>query len=76
MVKKIDNYEENYNKLEQIIKNMESGELSLDESIKNYEEGVKLLNKLYKKLNSAEGKIKIVTNGVEQNFGGENDGHN
>lgn len=71
MAKKVDSYEENYEKLEQIITNMENGEFSLDESIKNYEEGVKLLNKLYKKLNSVEGKIKIVNNAVEQNFGGE-----
>lgn len=71
MVRKADSYEETYEKLEEIISNMERGELSLDESIKNYEEGVKLLNKLYKKLNSAEGKIKIVNNGAEQNFGGE-----
>ncbi|MGL4654707.1 MAG: exodeoxyribonuclease VII small subunit [Sarcina sp.] len=71
MARKVDSYEETYEKLEEIISNMERGELSLDESIKNYEEGVKLLNKLYKKLNSVEGKIKIVNNGAEQNFGGE-----
>lgn len=73
MAKKVDSYEENYEKLEQIITNMENGEFSLDESIKNYEEGVKLLNKLYKKLNSVEGKIKIVNNGALQNFGGEDE---
>ncbi|WP_297519081.1 exodeoxyribonuclease VII small subunit [uncultured Clostridium sp.] len=71
MARKADSYEETYEKLEEIINGMERGELSLDESIKNYEEGVKLLNKLYKKLNSVEGKIKIVNNGAEQNFGGE-----
>ena len=71
MARKTDSYEETYDKLEDIINNMENGKASLNESIKNYEEGVKLLNKLYKKLNSVEGKIKIVNNGVEQNFGGE-----
>ena len=71
MARKVDSYEETYQKLEEIISDMERGELSLDQSIKNYEEGVKLLNKLYKKLNSVEGKIKIVNNGTEQNFGGE-----
>lgn len=71
MARKTETYEETYEKLEDIINSMEQGELSLDDSIKNYEEGVKLLNKLYKKLNSVEGKIKIVNNGVEQNFGGE-----
>lgn len=71
MARKVDSYEETYEKLEEIINNMERGEMSLDESIKKYEEGVKLLNKLYKKLNSVEGKIKIISNGAEQNFGGE-----
>lgn len=71
MARKVESYEETYQKLEEIINNMEKGEMSLDESIKKYEEGVKLLNKLYKKLNSVEGKIKIISNGAEQNFGGE-----
>lgn len=71
MAKKAETYEESYQKLEEIIACMENGELTLDESIKNYEEGVKILNKLYKKLNSVEGKVKIVKdNGEEQNFGG------
>lgn len=71
MAKKVETYEESYQKLEDIIESMENGDLTLDESIKNYEEGVKILNKLYKKLNAVEGKIKIVKeNGEEQNFGG------
>lgn len=71
MARKVESYEETYKNLENIIESMESGELSLEKSIESYEEAVKLLNKLYKKLNSMEGKIKIVSNGVEHNFGGE-----
>ncbi|MGL5615603.1 MAG: exodeoxyribonuclease VII small subunit [Sarcina sp.] len=71
MARKIESYEESYKSLETIIDSMESGDLSLEKSIENYEEGVKLLNKLYKKLNSMEGKIKIISNGIEHNFGGE-----
>lgn len=36
-------YEVAYAKLEKLVKSMESGELSLDDSIKAYEEGLKLL---------------------------------
>lgn len=71
MARKVESYEETYKNLENIIESMESGELSLEKSIESYEEAVKLLNNLYKKLNSMEGKIKIVSNGVEHNFGGE-----
>lgn len=36
-------YEEAFSKLEALVKSMENGALSLDESIKAYEEGTKLL---------------------------------
>lgn len=35
-------FEKNLNELEQIIEQMESGELSLDDSLKSFEQGVKL----------------------------------
>jgi len=45
-------------RLEQIIANLESGELGLDESIKVFEEGVELSKKCHKKLTEAEAKVK------------------
>jgi exodeoxyribonuclease VII small subunit len=68
MPKKNDSYESMMAQLESIVSNMEDGELSLDESIKKYEEGIKICNKLYKILNEAEGKIKIMNNNVESDF--------
>ena len=36
-------YEEAFAKLEELVRKMENGELTLSESIKSYEEGMKLL---------------------------------
>ncbi|WP_139904280.1 exodeoxyribonuclease VII small subunit [Clostridium thermarum] len=71
MAKKKESYEEIMEKLEEIILRMEKGDLSLDDSIKHYEEGMKSCNKLYKMLNEAEGKIKILNNGAEIDFENE-----
>ena len=68
MPKKSDNYEEMMEKLQDIVEQMEKSELSLENSMKNYEEGIKICNKLYKILNGAEGKIKIVNNLEESDF--------
>lgn len=68
MVKKKESYEELMAKLEDIVSKMEMGDLSLDESIKYYEDGIKSCNKLYKMLNEAEGKIKMLSSGIEIDF--------
>lgn len=68
MPKKVESYEEMMKRLESIVNKMDSSELSLSESMKNYEEGIKLCNLLYKTLNEAEEKIKILTEQGEQDF--------
>jgi exodeoxyribonuclease VII small subunit len=71
MVKKKESYEDLMTRLEEIIQRMEIGDLSLDESIKYYEDGMKSCNRLYKMLNEAEGKIKMLNNGSEIDFENE-----
>ncbi|MGE5627493.1 MAG: exodeoxyribonuclease VII small subunit [Solirubrobacterales bacterium] len=61
MAKKNESYEEQFEKLEKIVERMDNGELSLMDSMKDYEEGIKLCNKLFKTLNEAEGKIKVIS---------------
>jgi exodeoxyribonuclease VII small subunit len=68
VVKKAETYETQLEMLEKIVENMDSGEVSLADSMKDYEEGVKLCNKLYKTLNEAEGKIKVISGNSEEEF--------
>lgn len=68
MARKSESYESMMEKLEEIVNVMDSSELSLEESMKKYEEGIKLCNKLYKTLNEAEGKIKLLTADGEKDF--------
>lgn len=55
-----DNFELNLKKLEELVKKLDSDELTLDESIALFEEGIKLSKKCSDKLESAERKINIL----------------
>jgi len=68
MAKKKETYEAMLERLDEIVTLMDSNQLSLEESMKYYEEGIKLSNKLYKILNDAEGKIKLLTEQGEKDF--------
>lgn len=75
MAKTENTYEFMLDNLNNIVNDLENGDLTLEESINKYEDGVKLLNKLYKKLNTLEGKIKIVSNDIEKDAGDELNGY-
>ncbi len=53
-------YEEKYKRLENIVRELESDSLSLDESITKYEEGVRLYRECEEMLKKYEGKIKVL----------------
>ena len=66
-------FEDMMKDLEQIAKELESGELSLDESVKKFEEGMEISKSCSKILEDAEKKITILikdSNGdmEEENF--------
>lgn len=65
-------FEDAIRKLEDIAKELENGELGLDESVKKFEEGMSLSKTCTKMLNEAEKKINIlIENGediIEENF--------
>ena len=65
-------FEDAIKKLEDIAKELESGELGLDESVNKFEEGMKLSKVCNKILNEAEKKVNIlIDNGdeiTEENF--------
>ncbi len=60
MVKKKESleFEAAFDRLEEIVSKLESGESSLDESLSLYQEGIKLVNSCSEKLENAEQSIK------------------
>ena len=55
------NFEQAMKRLEQIVEQMESGDLALEELIVRYEEGMKLVKVCQERLASAEERIEIIT---------------
>ncbi|MFA6842913.1 MAG: exodeoxyribonuclease VII small subunit [Bacilli bacterium] len=47
-------FEELLKQLDDVVKSLESGDLSLDESIKQYQKGIELSNKCRQKLETAK----------------------
>lgn len=54
-------FEKALQKLEKIVSDLESGDVSLEEALKKYEEGVRLSRECQSKLSQAEKKIEILT---------------
>ena len=53
-------FEDALDKLEEITKDLEGGELSLEESLKHFEDGIKLAEYCNQKLNDAQKKVEIL----------------
>lgn len=53
-------FEKSLTRLEEIVKRLESTDLSLDEAMKLFEEGVKLSRDCQKQLEEAEGRVEIL----------------
>ena len=65
-------FEEMMQNLEVIAKDLESGDLSLDDSVKKFEEGMRISKECSKILEDAEKKITILTKDSEGNLKEEN----
>lgn len=57
---KVLKFEEMMKKLEEIVDELESGEMPLDDSLKKYEEGVKLLRLCRKRLDETKRKVDLL----------------
>ena len=57
MAVKKQSYEENIAQIDEILKKLESEELSLDDSISEYEKAIKLIKDSEKLLEAGEGKV-------------------
>ena len=64
MAKKV-SFEENMKAIDEIIANLEMGDLNLDESIKEYEKAMKILKKSSEILEMTQGKLIKVTEDEE-----------
>jgi len=64
-VAKKESYDDIMENLQEILRNMESNELPLEDLMKEYETGVKLVNKLYKSLDTFEGKLTKIKDNIE-----------
>ena len=53
-------FEKSLTRLEEVVKRLESAELSLDEAMRLFEEGVKLSRDCQKQLEEAEGRVEIL----------------
>ena len=76
MSEKIPTFEENMQRLEQIVRAMERGEVALEESMKLFQEGTELVRTCGKLLDEAQLQVKKITTApdgtpVEENFDAE-----
>ena len=63
-MKKDIKFEEAMQQLEDIVRKLESGSLSLDESLSSFEEAVGLVKLCNERLENAEQKVRILTTGA------------
>lgn len=61
MNQKSHTFEENMQRLEQIVRAMEQGDVPLEESLKLFQEGTKLVEQCNQLLNDAELQVKKIT---------------
>jgi exodeoxyribonuclease VII small subunit len=54
------NFEQSLGRLEEVVRRLESPQLSLDDAMKLFEEGVELSRECQKQLEEAEGKVEIL----------------
>ncbi|RJP27337.1 MAG: exodeoxyribonuclease VII small subunit [Candidatus Omnitrophota bacterium] len=61
-------FEDALKKLEKIVGDLESGELSLDEALKKYQEGIELSRQCSQRLDNAKKKIDVLTKNKKGDF--------
>jgi exodeoxyribonuclease VII small subunit len=62
-------FEQSLNDLERIVKQLEEGDLALEESLKLFEEGVKLSRECRERLTGAERRIQVLMKDSNGNLG-------
>ena len=57
-----ESFETNLKSLEQVVQELEKGDLTLDKALENFEKGIELSKKCNQKLDEAEKRINILVN--------------
>jgi exodeoxyribonuclease VII small subunit len=60
------NFEASLKELEQIVRELESGDVGLDESLKKFELGIELYKRCRQTLEGAEKRIKILSDSLKE----------
>lgn len=58
--------EESFDRLDELVQELQTGELSLEESFKKYEEGMKLIKNCNDSIDRVEKKLEIIQESVEE----------
>jgi len=61
-----DKFEEALGRLEDIVKKMEAGDMTLEESLKAFEEGIKLARLCSRRLDEAERRVEVLLKEEEE----------
>ncbi|HEY1924517.1 MAG TPA: exodeoxyribonuclease VII small subunit [Candidatus Acidoferrum sp.] len=64
-------FEKSLGRLEEVVRRLESPQLSLDDAMKLFEEGVELSRECQKQLEEAEGRVEILLKKADGKFGAE-----
>lgn len=64
----VEKFETSLKKLEEVVKKLESGDLSLEDSLKAFEEGVKHAGFCAKKLDEAERRVELLLKQKDGSF--------
>ena len=67
----VEKFETALKKLEDVVRKLEGGELSLDDSLRAFEEGVKLAGFCSRKLNEAEKRVELLIKQKDGTFSQE-----
>lgn len=59
-------FEASLKELEKIVRELESGDVNLDQSLKRFEQGIELYRKCRSTLETAEKKIKILSDSLKE----------
>ena len=66
-----DSYEKIFDKLEEIVQKMDSGDISLEKSLDFFEKGMKLIKEGKEKLGQAEARVKTLIDESDSEFDDE-----